>query len=694
MRLARAVFPLVFCVAGWAKAPITHEQMWKMKRVGAPVASPDGKRVVFSVTEPAYDAKDASSDLWVMAADGAGGPRRVTFTKGAESGAAWSPDSKRLAFAAKREGDEEAQIYVLNLAEGGEAERVTNLSTGAGNPEWSPDGRMLVFSSRVYPGAGDDEANKKAAAERKARKYNARAYDTFPVRYWDKWLDDRKPHLFLLDLETRKVRDLLAGTKFAAMPGFDGYSATAGSDLRGVFAPDGRSVLFTAVWNRTSAAYSDVMTYLYQLALDGGEPKEVAGGRYSYSSPQFAPDGKSLYALREVEGDGKTYHLSRLVRAAWPMTGEFVEVSPKFDRSVSSYTFTVGGGAIYLTAEEHGHEKVFSVPAAGGETKLVMPVTEGVYTGVTAGGTEAAPVVLAAYNSSAFPFELARVESGGARVVTSFNRAAAAEIDWQAPRHFWFTSKKGRRVHSMLTLPPGFDGGKKYPLVVMIHGGPHTMARDEFHQRWNVHLMASPGYAILQPNYTGSTGFGEEFAQRILHDPLRTPGEEIEEAVDEALKQFPFLDASRMAAGGASYGGHLANWLQATTARYKCLFSHAGLINLESQWGTSDVIYGRETMNGGPPWEQGPVWREQNPVRYAAKFRTPMLLTVGENDYRVPLNQTLENWSVLQRQQVPSRLVVFADENHWILKGENNRYFYQEWHGWLARWLGGAAGTR
>jgi dipeptidyl aminopeptidase/acylaminoacyl peptidase len=222
---------------------------------------------------------------------------------------------------------------------------------------------------------------------------------------------------------------------------------------------------------------------------------------------------------------------------------------------------------------------------------------------------------------------------------------------------------------------------------VVIHGGPHAMWRDQFFLRWNYHLLASPGYVVLLTNYTGSTGFGEKFAQDIQGDPLVGPGEEINEAADEAIKQFKFIDGSRQAAGGASYGGHLANWLQATTTRYKCLISHAGLINLESQWGTSDGIYHREVNNGGPVWEQGEVWRKQNPIRYAANFKTPMLVTVGENDFRVPLNQSLENWSVLQRMKVPSKLIVFPDANHWILKGEDSRFFYSEVQAWLKKWL-------
>jgi dipeptidyl aminopeptidase/acylaminoacyl peptidase len=273
--------------------------------------------------------------------------------------------------------------------------------------------------------------------------------------------------------------------------------------------------------------------------------------------------------------------------------------------------------------------------------------------------------------------------------LAKFDDDRLKKLDWQPLREFTFTSKRGKQIHNFIALPPGFDENKKYPLFVVIHGGPHSMWRDQFFIRWNYHLLAQPGYVVLLTNYTGSTGFGEKFAQEIQLDPLKGPGEEINEAADEAIKRFKFIDASRQAAGGASYGGHLANWLQATTTRYKCLISHAGLVNLESQWATSDTIYSRELNNGGPVWEQGPVWREQNPIRYAAKFKTPMLITIGENDFRVPLNNSIENWSVLQRMRVPSKLIVFPEENHWILKGENSRFWYGEVHGWLKQWLNG-----
>jgi dipeptidyl aminopeptidase/acylaminoacyl peptidase len=224
-------------------------------------------------------------------------------------------------------------------------------------------------------------------------------------------------------------------------------------------------------------------------------------------------------------------------------------------------------------------------------------------------------------------------------------------------------------------------------LFVLMHGGPHGMWRDNFFLRWNYHLIASPGYVVLLTNYTGSTGFGAAFSQAIQGDPLEGPALEINQAADEAIARYAFIDGSKQCAGGASYGGHLANWLQASTDRYRCLISHAGLINLESQWATSDVTYSREQNMGGPPWQQGIDWDTQNPIRYAEKWQTPVLVTVGERDFRVPLNNTLEYWSVLQRQKVTSRLLIFPEENHWIQQGENNRQLFNEVHQWLARWL-------
>jgi dipeptidyl aminopeptidase/acylaminoacyl peptidase len=684
------VYGETFSQSHGTKKPITHEAIWLMHRVGAPAPSPDGKWVAVPVVEPAYDEKDQLSDLWLASVDGGATPRRLTYSKGSESDLAWSPDSRKLAFAAKREGDEANQIYVLDLEAGGEALRITSLSTGASNPEWSPDGKRLLFTSIVYPGAADDEANRKIAAERKERKYNARIYEGFPIRYWDKWLEDTQIHLFVQGVEPgSKARDLLAGSRLVNQPGFAGKSTTSGQTLEAVWAPDGESIVFVATTEKDRSAFSSVATHLFQIsAAKKGEPKQVTSGRRSYSKPAFAPDGGKLYCIASEEND-KVYNLDRLTRVSWPSPGQPETLSASFDRSVGSFAVSPDSRTVYLLAEEAGHEKLFSLPASGGVIRPAFDMSSGVYTNLSIPTGTSKPLLIANWESAVNPAQAVRIDlpAGRNEVLIDFNQERVRNIDWQPLEHFWFTSKEGRPIHNLLAFPPEFDRRQKYPLLVLIHGGPHSMWRDHFFLRWNYHLLAQPGFVVLMTNYTGSTGFGEKFAQEIQLDPFGRCGREINEAADEAIRRFPFIDGSRQAAAGASYGGHLVNWLQATATRYRCLISHAGLVNLESQWGTGDIIYRREVNNGGPVWEQGKVWREQNPIRFAKDFRTPILLTVGENDFRVPLNQTLENWSVLQRLQIPSRLIVFPEENHWIQKGENSRFFYQELHAWLKKYL-------
>ena len=684
------------CLAGAASAQaqgqerVTHEALWLMPRVGTPAPSPDGTWVVFPVVQPAYDERDQTSDLWIVPADGSAPARRLTSTRAAESGMAWSPDSRRIAFVTRREGDEVGQIYVLDVT-GGEAVRVTSLSTGAASPKWRPDGGALLFTSLVYPGAADDEANKRAAAARRDRKYNVRTFDSFPVRRWDHWLDDRQVHLFVqsLDAGARPV-DLLAGTVLVQRVGFGGRLTDESDELDAVWAPDGRSIVFVATIARNTAAYASVAEHLYEAPAAGGEPRQLTTDARSYARPVFGNDGRTLFFIVADDRD-QIYSLERIGTVPWPWRGSPSLLDPGFDRSASSFAPSADGQIVYATAEDLGQEKLYALPARGSQAQLAVAPARGVYTNLRI--AQGAAVIVANWGSAIEPAEIVRIDpvTKQHRLLTTFTTARAAQLSWQPLRHFTFTSSRGKTIHNMLALPSGFDESRRYPLLVLIHGGAANMWRDQITFRWNYHLLGEPGYVVLMTNYTGSSGFGEQFARDIRFDPFAGPASEINEAADEAIRRFAFIDGSRQIAAGASYGGHLINWLQATTTRYRALVGHAGLVNSEAQWGTSDTIYGRELMGGGPPWEQTKTWIEQNPIRRAAGFRTPILLSVGERDFRVPLNNTLENWSALQRMKVPSRLLVWPDENHWILNAENSRHFYAEVHAWFARWLPAAS---
>jgi dipeptidyl aminopeptidase/acylaminoacyl peptidase len=689
MRFLLSLFLLLIPSVAAEKRAITHEDVWTMKRVSGPAVSPDGKWAVVSVTEPAYDDSKTASDLWIVPVEGGAPPRRLTNTKGSEGGYVFSPDSTRIAFTARREGDEANQVYVLPL-QGGEAAPVTNISTGASDPKWRPDGKAILFQSRVYPGAMDDEANKKSAAEHKSRKYNARAFDTFPFRHWDRWLDDLRPHVFVQDLtDGSKARDLLAGTKMAAKRGFDGTRGLGDAELEAIWSPDGGSIVFTATLDADTTAYAPGSTQLFRVAAMGGEPAAITSGPDSYSKPVFRPDGKALYMQHSRRGDTDLYSLTRLAKIDWPSATAPKLISDGWDRSLSAVAFTPDSRQVYMIAEESGHDKLYTMAADGGPVRLAFDMKEGMYSGLAIPERASSPLLVALWGSMVHPEDAVVIDpqSGKHRFLTEFNKDRIGQLDWQPPRHFWFTAKNGKRIHSLLVVPPAFDPSKKYPLLLFPHGGPHNMTKDQFFVRWNYHLLTSPGYVVLMTNYTGSTGFGEEFAAAINKDVLRGPGAEIEQAADEAIAAFPFIDSSRQAAAGGSYGGYLMNWFEGNSKRFKCLVNHAGLTDNASMWGATDAAYFWERRYGGPVWELKGQWREQSPSAYAANFKTPMLITHGERDFRVPINQAFEIYKLLQRQQVPCRLVIFPDASHWVLKGEDARYHMSEVLGWLKKYL-------
>ena len=694
LRAARLGLLTLCCAANLAAAdppalhPISHEDLWLTKRVGAPVLSPDGRVAVFSVTEPAYSAKEQSSDLWLVATDGRTPPRQLTHTRSPEAGVAFSPDGGRIAFSARRDGDADEQIYVLELGAGGEAQRVTSAALGARWPRFSPDGRMLAYEADVWPGAHDDADNRRLARERAERPYSVRVYEGFPVRSWDHWLDERQVHLYVQQLASQSpARDLFAGTALVARPGFSGRSEDEGVTLEAAWAPDGQGLVFVASVDHDLAARAFTSNQLWYVGAGGGEPVALTRGPDSWTTPRFGSDRRRLYAEHTPQ-QGHVYAGVRVAAMSFAAAraGRAEDLTAAVDRSATSWGIAADGGVWFL-AEDAGLERLYLAPP-GAPARIAGPQAAGAYTGLTvAGGPQ--PVLVARWESAVQPPEIVRIEPGhGHHMLSAFSTEAAARLDLPPLEHFWFRNARGRDIHSMLVRPPGFDPARRYPLLVLMHGGPNTMWRDQFVLRWNYHLLARPGYVVLLTDYTGSTGYGEAFAQAIEHDPLAGPADDINAAADAAIARYPFIDGSRQCAAGGSYGGHLANWMEASTTRYRCLVSHAGLASLEAQWGTSDSVYHREVMIGSPPWGDSPLWREQSPIHHADRFATPILLTIGEHDYRVPINNTLEFWTALQRQQVPSRLLVFPEASHWILRGEDNRYFYGEVAAWLARYLG------
>ncbi len=675
MRIFLALILLLTVEDVSAQQPISHESMWLMKRVGAPKISPDGKWIIYSVTEPSYDEKEVINDIWIAATNGSTKPRKLTSGKAGENSYTWSPDGNKIAFTAKRDGEESTQVYLLDLKNGGEAQRLTNTAFGASNPEFSPDGKYIAFTARLFPGTFNDSTFNKENEERKKLKYKARVYTSFPIRSWDQWVDDKQTQLFIQHIDSSKPVNLFEKLAKIKEPG-----TSYGGEI--AFTPDGKSILIDLTENRQEAAFASVITNIYSISLSDKTLKQITNDKADFSSIQFSRDGKYLFSIYTSTANYKVYNQPRIIRFDWPsMQNKFV-VNTSVDRPINSYE--VSENKILASVEDQGFDRIYQFSFDGKPGRLSTS-TQGSFNNVSLSdeGT-----ITALYESSVQPAEVVKIKSNGDHeFVSHHNDEVVKKLDLNSAESFWHTSARGKKIHSFIVKPAGFDPSKKYPLFVLIHGGPAASFKDNFGYRWNPQLIAAPGYVILMTNYTGSPGYGEKFAQDIQYDPFKGPANEINEAAAAAIKQFSWIDGSRQAAGGASYGGHLSNWLQGTTSHYKCLVSHAGLVNSESQWGTSDAIYHREVMAGGPPWMQTKTWKDQNPIRLAANFKTPVLVTVGENDFRVPLNNSLEYYSALQRMKVPSKLIVFPEENHWILKPENSRFFYKELKDWLGTYL-------
>jgi dipeptidyl aminopeptidase/acylaminoacyl peptidase len=657
-----------------ARHSITFDDLIKMHRIGEPQVSPDGKWVAYTVSTPDMDANRGASNIWLVATSG--GAELQLTQSGHDSSPVWSPDGKTLAFLSSRTG--ESQVYLLTM-EGGESHALTKLSTGADIVKWSPDGKTIAFTSSVYPDCKDDDCNSKRDAEKEKSKVKAHVAEHLLYRHWTHWNEGKRGHLFVVPADgSAAPRDLTAGADYDVPPDERGGPG----DIN--FSPDSQELSFTAVTDKMEAVSTNAD--LFTVPVAGGEPKRITTQPGFDGNPVYSPDGKYIayHAQLKPEYESDRWRVMLYDR----QTGKNENLSEGFDRSANELAWSPDSKTIYFTAENETQQPVYAMAArAGADPKKIIADTYNTAISFNADGK----TLVFERTSLTMPAELFAAASDGSNVrqLTHQNDAILATLEMNAPETFWFDGAEGTKIQAMLIRPPQFDAAKKYPLLVVLHGGPQTMWSNAWGYRWNSQVFSAAGYVTLMINRRGSTGYGQKFTDEITNDWGGKAYVDVMNGVEYTLKKYPFADGNRMAAAGGSYGGYMADWIATHTGRFKAIISHASVYDKAAMWATEELWFEEHDMQGAP-WTNPESYRKWSPSTYAGdlgKFKTPTLVICGERDYRVPYTQSLEFFSALQRQGVPSKLVVFPDEGHWVLKPQNSQFWYKTFLDWLATYV-------
>jgi dipeptidyl aminopeptidase/acylaminoacyl peptidase len=653
--------------------PLTAETLWKLRRLGPPALSPDGALAAVPVSSDDADSDETRTEIWLAATNGTGS--RPFTTQSATGGRpAWSPDGRFIAFVAEREGDDAEQLYVVPV-DGGEARRVTSIPTGASAPKWFPDSRRIAFISRVWTDLDDWAGQRNRLEERRNSRDSAMVWDRPMVRWWSHWLDDRDAHLFVTDIDGSEPRGITVSTGLRLYE-FNFGDTTPGPDSYDI-APEGEEVAFAA---DVDESFVDPDFRIFLMPLEGGQPRDITGpGSAADESPSYSPDGRWLVHTRQLV-KGFYADKLRLVRHDRE-SGTSIELAEDWDRSATGLVWSADGSRLYGSIDDAAHQRIYSIAISDG---TVSPITgERSFTSLATAGDE--PVLIGLRQSFTEPPTLVKIDpaNGAQTRLTDFNDKLLADVDFGDYESVTFAGANGDEIQMWINYPPGFDRSRKWPLYLMLHGGPHNGIIDSFSARWNAQIFAGWGYVTAWHNFHGSSGFGQAFADSINPDVGDLPYRDTILASDYFARQ-EWIDEARMAAGGGSFGGYLAAILLGREHPFRTLVAHATVYNEYTQYAAD---YGAHKRRFGEHWEdeQFATW---SPHIRAENFNTPTLVIHGEQDHRVPVNHGLELFNTLQNRGVQSRLIYFPDENHWVLKPGNSIFWYAQKHDWLNEFIG------
>ncbi len=663
---------LSFAVTAWAAHPFHVEDMQRLSRVGDPRVSPDGKWVAFTVTRSDVEKNRSVTNIWRIPAAG-GDPQQITFgEQGFNGDVRWSPDGRYLYFVSTRV-DNKRQIFRLPV-NGGEAKPVTTVPTGVDAYVLSPDGKTIAITASVFPSCTDMACNEKMAKERTDNPVKTRVITEIPFRRWDTWVDGMRNHIFLVPTEGGAAKDVTPGNADSPIWTENGTQEVA-------FSPDSREICFSRfVENEALTGNSD----LFVMPTSGGAPKAITTNKATDSTPLYSPDGRYIAYSATLRPMQET-DLTRLFLYD-RMTGEHKNVFEATDRSIGSYAWAPDSKSLYVTFEDRGQEPLAQLDI---DTLKVTPLDVAGTSGAADVSRDGTFLVFSKMDFS-HPVELFRLNLAATvsspTPLTRMNAEALQDIEFGEASSFTFRGWNDENIQAWRVKPPGFDANKKYPLLLLMHGGPENSWPNLFHYRWNAQLFAAAGYVVIMPNFHGSSGFGLKFMDAIKGQWGGAPYEDQMKAVDTALT-WPYIDPTRVAAAGASYGGYMANWMEGHTDRFRTIVSHDGLYDLVAAIYSSDLVGGTQQEFKGTPWENPQALISQAPSTFANNFKTPMLIIHGEHDYRVDPSQGFAMFQVLQAKHVPSKLLVFEEENHWVLKPANSIFWYHNVLDWLDEWV-------
>jgi dipeptidyl aminopeptidase/acylaminoacyl peptidase len=693
---------------------MTFEDMMHMKRLGETAVSPDGKWLAYSVTTVNLAQNTRTPDLWLQKIEG-GDPFQLAVGRPGDSGIQFAPDGKRILFLSNRTSGQQVWIADFDPETGtaGNLRKLTDMATDADNAKWSPDGRSVLFTSGVYPdcpaitatdfdtGNNCNAARDKATADSKVK---AQIFTQSLYRHWNRWMGAKKSHIFMAAVEGNAVRDLNPGEEHDVPP----FSVEGGGGFD--ISPDSKELAFTEKFVLDEAVSTNADIFTLDLTNPATKPVKVSTAAGGDWSPAYSPDGKYL-AWRSQERDGYESDKFRLMlydRASKTIK----DLLPKFENWVDEFAWGQDSKQIYFASGSQGEAPIYRVTVAGSLSQIA---NAGEYGGLNP--LKNATSVLSTKASVTRPTEVVRLDIAGAgrsqlddtklsvesateSLITHLNDALLSQLDLTKMESFWFDAKDGVKVQGFLIPPPNFDASKKYPLKFLIHGGPESDWGDAWSYRWNAELLAANGYVVIMINPRGSTGYGQKFTEDIVGDWGGKPFTDLMTGLDYAEEHYPFIDKNRECALGASYGGYMANWILGHTDRFKCIVTHDGMFNPESAWGSTEEQWFNEWEFKGKPWDyygkpdaENP-YRKWSPAQSAKNFKTPTLVIHSQLDYRLDVSEGFQLFDTLQRMGVPSKMLYFPDEGHWVLKPQNSQLWYKTVNDWVDQWIGGAASSR